>query len=110
MPTVSSKLSLPSSPPDGTASRPWTFRRTDLDQFAHVNNAAVWTAVEEVVQVEGVGRSGLTAEIEYLAPAAAGVEMQLERAGAHTWLTVEGKSVIAARVAAPGTAPGPADG
>lgn len=101
--TVSSKLSLPSPPPDGAVSHPWTFRRTDLDQFAHVNNAAVWTAVEEIVQGEGVARAGLTAEIEYLAPAAAGVEMQLVRSGEHAWLTVEGKSVIAARLAAPGT-------
>jgi len=97
--TVSSKLSLPQAPPpEGAVSQPWSFRRADLDQFAHVNNAAVWTAVEEILQRDAVARASLTAEIEYLAPAAAGVEMQLVRAGEHMWLTLDGRSVIAARV------------
>ena len=31
------------------ARRPWPLRRTDLDVLDHVNNAAYWAAVEEVV-------------------------------------------------------------
>jgi acyl-ACP thioesterase len=94
---VSSKLSLPSSAPDDAPSRPWSFRRADLDQFAHVNNAAVWTVVEELVQSNGTARAGLTAEVEYLAPAAADVAMTLVDSGDHAWLTVDAGSVIAAR-------------
>jgi acyl-ACP thioesterase len=96
--TVSSKLSLPGTPREGATARAWSFRRSDLDQFAHVNNAAVWTVVEEIVQRDGTARAGLTAEIEYLAPAAAGVEMQLARAGEHAWLLADAKPMIAARV------------
>lgn len=99
--TVSSKLSLPSTPPDGAASQPWLFRCADLDQFAHVNNAAVWTAVEELVQTERIARNGVVAEIEYLAPAAAGTEMQLVRSREHAWLVADGKTVVAARLAHP---------
>jgi acyl-ACP thioesterase len=33
---------------DGTR-RPWPTRRADLDIIGHVNNAAVWAAVTEVV-------------------------------------------------------------
>lgn len=95
---VSSKLSLPSVPPEDAESQPWSFRRTDLDQFAHVNNAAVWAVVEELVQRDGVPRTRLIAEIEYLAPTSAGVEMRLVRAGEHAWLVADGKPVIASRV------------
>ena len=96
--TVSSKLSLPSSPPDDATSRPWSFRRADLDQFAHVNNAAVWTVVEEIVQGDGVARAGLTAEVEYLAPASAEFGMQLLRAGEHAWLHSDGRVAVSARI------------
>jgi acyl-ACP thioesterase len=96
--TVSSRLSLPSTPPADSAGRPWSFRRADLDQFAHVNNAAAWTVVEEVVQSAGTSRHGLTAEVEYLAPAAAGVDMRLLTAHPHAWLVAEGRPVLVARV------------
>lgn len=96
--TVSSRLSLPSSPPDGATSRAWSFRRADLDQFAHVNNAAVWTAIEELVQADGIARRGLTAEVEYLAPAAAGPGMRLAVAGTDVWLLADGRPAVAARI------------
>ncbi len=35
--------------PDGAAHRPWALRRVDLDVAGHVNNAACWTALVEVV-------------------------------------------------------------
>lgn len=95
---VSSRLSLQSEPPDGVPSRPWAFRLADHDQFAHVNNAAVWTVVEDIVQSDGIQRAGLTAEIEYLAPTSAGVDMRLVRAGEHAWLIADGRTVTAARL------------
>lgn len=96
--TVSSKFSLPSTPSEDAESQPWSFRRADLDQFAHVNNAAVWTVVEELLQADGGGRTGLIAEIEYLAPAVAGAEMQLARADGSLWLRESDRTVVAARV------------
>ena len=47
---VGSKLELP-APADGddVRERPWPLRRTDLDLLDHVNNAAYWCAVEELV-------------------------------------------------------------
>jgi acyl-ACP thioesterase len=96
--TVSSKLSLPSTPPDGAPAQPWTFRRSDLDQFAHVNNAAVWTAVEEVVQTDRLDRAGLTAEIEYLLPADAATALDLVRDDDSVWLRSGDRTLVAARL------------
>lgn len=38
-----------SSPPEGASTRPWPLRRADVDVVDHVNNAAIWQAVTEVV-------------------------------------------------------------
>ena len=58
--TVSARRSH--SDPDANAeSRPWPLRRVDLDTMGHVNNAAHWNAVEEVLD----GRRYKWAEIEF---------------------------------------------
>ncbi|MGA1074777.1 MAG: acyl-[acyl-carrier-protein] thioesterase [Ilumatobacteraceae bacterium] len=70
---VSARLSLPGIPPvtDGR-SMPWRFRRSDLDQFGHVNNAAQLAVVEEHrIHVERTG----DLEVEYLAPVASGADL-----------------------------------
>ncbi len=92
--TVSSKLSLPGRPSDGAASESWRFRRSDLDLFDHVNNAAQWAVVEEMVQRAGADRR-LTAELEYLAPADAGADLQLTVEGGSGWL-LDGTTVCSA--------------
>ena len=51
---VSARLSHP-DPPPGAAARPWPLRVTDYDVIGHVNNAAYWEAVEELLPV-GPGR------------------------------------------------------
>jgi acyl-ACP thioesterase len=38
-----------SAAPNDAATRPWPVRRADLDVVGHVNNAAAWAAVTEVV-------------------------------------------------------------
>lgn len=87
---VSSKLSLPGRPLDGAANLGrWRFRRTDLDQFGHVNNAAQLAVLEEALP--GV-RRGIAA-IEYLAAADAGVDYELLTDGTVTWLVSEGGTV-----------------
>ena len=45
---VSGRVQAASVPKDATT-RPWPLRRTDIDVVGHVNNAAVWAAVTEVV-------------------------------------------------------------
>jgi acyl-ACP thioesterase len=45
---VSGRVPL-SQPPEDAPRRPWPLRRADLDVIGHVNNAAVWQAVAEVV-------------------------------------------------------------
>ena len=64
---VSSKLALPRPPSEPLASEPWTFRITDIDPFDHVNNAAQWALVEELLARRALPRIG-TGEVEYLAP------------------------------------------
>jgi acyl-ACP thioesterase len=38
-----------SVPPDGATSQLWALRRSDIDVIDHVNNAALWQAVNEIV-------------------------------------------------------------
>lgn len=64
--TVSARLALP-SPPERTAQQSWTVRRTDLDPFGHVNNAATWAFLEETAAMDQTDRIG-RAELEYLQP------------------------------------------
>ncbi len=62
---VSSRLQLP-GPPDDADRRPWELRRVDIDPLGHVNNAAQWAIVEEVLPADG-SRRGI-AEMEHRAP------------------------------------------
>lgn len=85
---VSSKLTLPSRPPaDATLERAWRFRRADLDQFGHVNNAAQLALVEERLPVGG--RRG-TVEIEYLGVADADTDHDVLVDGELLWLRPTG--------------------
>lgn len=71
---VSSKLSLSSGPSGAAVTVPWTFRRADLEPFGHVNNAAHWAVLEEVLQSDRASRRTVV-EIEYVAPVSADVPM-----------------------------------
>jgi acyl-ACP thioesterase len=66
---VSSRLQHASAPPPGSTvtRRPWVVRATDVDRYAHVNNAAAWAMVEEVV-ADGAPPLPWRAEIEYRTP------------------------------------------
>lgn len=72
---ISARLSIPSPSEVPVVARDaansWRFRRSDLDQFGHVNNAAQLAVVEE--HLVGADRSG-TIEIEYLVPVGDDVE------------------------------------
>lgn len=64
--SVSAGLSVP-APPEDVAEIGWSVRRSDLDPFAHVNNAATWTIVEEAARPDRGDRVGV-AELEYPQP------------------------------------------
>ncbi len=49
---VSTKLGLPGPPPDAPR-RAWPLRLSDVDVLGHVNNAAYWQAVEQVLREGG---------------------------------------------------------
>ena len=79
-------------PPDGCERRPWSFRATDVDVAAHVNNSHYLAAMEE----ELAGREGgaLDVEIEYREPAQPG-EMVVLSDGAMRWITAPDGAVHA---------------
>jgi acyl-ACP thioesterase len=61
---VTARLTLPR--PDAAAPRAtWPLRRTDVDVYGHVNNAAYWEAVEEWLGGPGRGRHVAAATIEF---------------------------------------------
>jgi len=96
---VGSKLELAAPPTDGAAAsvsaRPWPLRRTDLDVLAHVNNAAYWCALEELLAeradlVAGPHR----AVVEFAKQLDPGMTVELrsldEPDTLRAWLTVDG--------------------
>ena len=93
--TVSSKLSLPSRPPEDARRQPWYFRRADLDPLGHVNNAAHWAMVEEILQQGGIERRGVGV-IEYLAPADADDPSDLMIDHELMWVVAHGRTLTAA--------------
>ena len=93
---VSSKLSLPARPPERALRQPWEFRRADLDQFGHVNNAAHWAVIEELLQRGGVPRKGV-GELEYTSPADADDPSELMTDHDMVWVVAHGRTLTAAR-------------
>ena len=89
---VSSRLAL-GAPPGDAVVRAWSVRRADLDVFGHVNNAVLWSLLEETVGPHGARRG--VAEIEYPGPVDAGavVEAHFVTGRRHEAWIVEGGSV-----------------
>lgn len=53
------------SPPADAPRRPWPLRFADFDVLGHVNNAAYWVAVEELLAERRELRAPLRAEVEF---------------------------------------------
>lgn len=88
--TVSSKLVL-GRPPDDADHEPWAFRRSDLDPFAHVNNAAQWAVIEHMLadrERRGIG------VVEFVGAAGIG-DADLIRDRDRAWLRQDGRVVSA---------------
>lgn len=73
-----------SEPGPGAKRRPWPLRRTDLDVVGHVNNAALWSPLVEVVS--DPVRYG---SVAYLGPVEFGDEVALLFEDDRWWLTVD---------------------
>lgn len=69
---VRARLFHDAAPPPGAAVRPFAFRAADLDVANHVNNAAYWTALEELLAGADAPAVPYDAEIEHRVPGDAG--------------------------------------
>ena len=87
-------------PPEDAASRPWTFRATDLDVAEHVNNATYWEPFEDEL-IAGPEPGRLDVEIEYRAAAQPGPATIL-RDGDRMWIAAPDGELHASIAAAPG--------
>lgn len=101
---VSARLALSAPGPAVASLGRWAVRRTDLDPYGHVNNAATWSFLEEAAKLDTSERIG-RAQMEYTQP----VEAQgqdprmvstLDETGLAAWL-VDGDDVLAAAHWAP---------
>ena len=81
---VSGRVTL-STPPGDAALHPWPLRHSDLDVIGHVNNAAVWQAVSEVVRVPVQ-----SVEVIHHGPVEGGNEVVLAESPGALWLLVNG--------------------
>jgi len=100
--TVKARLEHP-DPPEDLVAAPWPLRFTDFDVLDHVNNAAYWEAVEEVLASRRDLRAPLRAEVEHRAAVEHGASVGLLRAdrgggGVDMWLVADGVVSTTARV------------
>jgi acyl-ACP thioesterase len=87
--TASTRLDLLEPPADGTRT-PWPLRATDVDLLGHVNNAAYWHAVEQLLQ-RAAGpdpRSPLRARLDHRHPIDLDDDVELVEASSDEQLAV----------------------
>jgi acyl-ACP thioesterase len=81
----------------------WVVRRTDIDPFGHVNNAATWEFLEEFGALDRTDERTGRAELEYLQPVEHGrsseavVRGHASGSGLDAWLVQDGSVCAAAR-------------
>jgi acyl-ACP thioesterase len=97
--SVSARLAL-GAPESLEPCGAWVVRRTDLDPFGHVNNAATWSFLEEHAAMDGTERRG-RAELEYLQPVEPGTDpdvvVEHSQNDVSAWLLIGGTVAAAAR-------------
>ncbi len=87
---VSGRVAAPVVP-DGVSTRPWPLRRADLDIVGHVNNAAVWQALTEVVSSPVAW-----VNVTHHGPVESGHEVTLANTARSLWLLVDGEVKVSA--------------
>ena len=75
---VSPRLSHAPPPPDATAT-PWPLRFTDYDVLGHVNNAAYWEPVEELLAGRRDLRAPMRVELEHAVAVEVGARVEVVR-------------------------------
>ena len=75
--SVSARLQHDAAVPDDAIRQPWALRFVDFDLLDHVNNAATWSMVEEVLVRRPELRPPLRAELEYRTAIERGTEVTL---------------------------------
>jgi acyl-ACP thioesterase len=88
---IKARLHHPAEPPPEAATTPWTFRQSDLDMAAHVNNAVYWAVLEEELAGAELP-AGWRGEIEHRGPAAAG-PATIAADGPLRWIGSDGEIV-----------------
>jgi acyl-ACP thioesterase len=81
---VKARLRHP-APPAGAASRPWSFRSTELDIADHINNAAYWSVLEDELLTGATEPEAIDVELEFRTPAQPGEHAVLSD-GAQRWV------------------------
>ena len=100
---VKARLVHPDPPADAER-RPWPLRATDFDVLGHVNNAAYWEPVEDVVAGRGLFKGPVRAELEHRSAVepAADVELAIvEENPLRIWWLADG-AVSASALVEPG--------
>jgi acyl-ACP thioesterase len=90
---VKARLRHP-APPEGAASRPWRFRRTELDVADHINNAAYWAVLEDELLTGDAEPPAIDVELEFRTPTQPGEHTVLS-AGEQRWVVAADGSVHA---------------
>ena len=62
---VKARLVHGDPPAEGGSAHPWPLRASDFDVLGHVNNAAYWEPVEDLVAGRGLFRAPVRAELEH---------------------------------------------
>lgn len=95
--TVSARL-CHEPPPPAAPRRAWPLRFADFDVLGHVNNAAYWVAVEQLLAERRELRAPLRAELEFHQPVDQGVDVDLMVAptdtGLNAWIVAAGSTIV----------------
>lgn len=93
---------LAPEPSAAATTSPWQLRSTDIDQFQHVNNAAYWEAVEDLLRDTDLLRGRYRAVIEYISPVQPHEKVSLSSTvsedEADIWFVLDGKAKAVAKV------------
>jgi acyl-ACP thioesterase len=100
---VKARLRHPDPPAEADA-RPWQFRASDADIADHVNNAAYWEPLEELLAERAAEPSAVDAEVEFREPAQPGGALLVVQ-GEALWV-VAGDGRVHASVAFRASGPG----
>ena len=90
---IDARLRHPKQIPQDAVRTPWRFRRSDEDQFGHVNNAAYLTLVEELFE-DAALTSPHRVEVEWHTPSTATESLEVARSTGMVWLKDPGNDEL----------------